>query len=73
MKHEFFRPFEYFAWDEKLVEDVLRGEYGWSTGRDDSVSSWRMGDGTAPFYNFVYKLGLGFTEHDALRANRHLA
>ena len=70
MKHEFFRPFEYFAWDEKLVEDVLREEYGWSTGREDSVSSWRMGDGTAPFYNFVYKLGLGFTEHDALRANQ---
>ena len=70
MKHDFFRPFNYFAWDEALVEDVLRREYGWSTGKDDSVSSWRMGDGTAPFYNLVYKLGLGFTEHDALRANQ---
>ena len=29
-----------------------------------------MGDGTAPFYNLMYLIALGMTEHDALRANQ---
>ena len=29
-----------------------------------------MGDGTAPFYNLMYHIGLGMTEHDALRSNQ---
>jgi hypothetical protein len=29
-----------------------------------------MGDATAPFYNLVYGLALGMTEHDALRSNQ---
>jgi hypothetical protein len=29
-----------------------------------------MGDATAPFYNLVYGLSLGMTEHDALRSNQ---
>jgi hypothetical protein len=29
-----------------------------------------MGDGTAPFYNLMYLIALGMTEHDAMRANQ---
>ena len=29
-----------------------------------------MGDGTAPFYNLMYLVGLGLTEHDTLRSNQ---
>ena len=29
-----------------------------------------MGDGTAPFYNLMYLIGIGMTEHDTLRSNQ---
>jgi len=68
--HEFIRPFSYIPWDEQKVETTLRQQYGWTSGADPSVPSWRMGDGTAPFYNLMYFMVLGMTEHDALRANQ---
>jgi hypothetical protein len=69
-KHDFFRPFSYIPWEEEEIERVLRAQYDWSSGPDHLVSSWRMGDGTAPFYNLMYLLGLGLTEHDTLRSNQ---
>ncbi|MGD9702360.1 MAG: hypothetical protein AB7Q42_01045 [Acidimicrobiia bacterium] len=68
--HDFVRPFSYIPWDEAVLESTLRQHYGWSAGEDRSSSSWRMGDGTAPFYNLMYLIALGMTEHDALRANQ---
>ena len=68
--HTFIRPFSYIPWDEDELEETLRGRYGWSPGSDRSASSWRMGDGTAPFYNLMYLIALGMTEHDALRSNQ---
>lgn len=68
--HTFVRPFSYIQWDEPTLETTLRGTYGWSAGEDRSSTSWRMGDGTAPFYNLMYLLALGMTEHDALRSNQ---
>ena len=68
--HEFIRPFSYIPWDETELESTLRQEYGWSAGEERSAASWRMGDGTAPFYNLMYLIALGMTEHDALRANQ---
>ena len=68
--HEFIRPFSYIPWNETEVESVLRQTYGWSAGEERSASSWRMGDGTAPFYNLMYLIALGMTEHDAMRANQ---
>lgn len=69
-KHEFVRPFSYIPWDEAELETTLRGTYDWSADEKRSSTSWRMGDGTAPFYNLMYLLGLGMTEHDALRSNQ---
>ena len=68
--HSFVRPFSYIEWDEVSIERVLRDEYQWSAGEDRSSTSWRMGDGTAPFYNLMYLIALGMTEHDALRSNQ---
>jgi len=68
--HKFLRPFSYIPWEEELIETTLRTKYGWSSGEDRSVTSWRMGDGTAPFYNLMYLIGLGMTEHDTLRSNQ---
>lgn len=69
-KHTFIRPFMYIPWDEEELERVLSEKYQWSKGNDPTLPSWRMGDATAPFYNLVYGLALGMTEHDALRSNQ---
>jgi glucosamine--fructose-6-phosphate aminotransferase (isomerizing) len=69
-KHTFIRPFMYIPWDEDELEKVLEENYQWSKGNDPSLPAWRMGDATAPFYNLVYGLSLGMTEHDALRSNQ---
>jgi len=68
-KH-FLRPFSYIPWEEDVIEETLRSEYEWSSGEDRSATAWRMGDATAPFYNLMYLIGIGMTEHDTLRSNQ---
>ena len=36
----------------------------------DTKSTWRIGDGTASFYNYVYTLVAGFSENDTFRSNQ---
>ena len=48
---------------------VLRDEYDWETA-DDTDSTWRIGDGTAAFYNYVFYTVAGFSEHDTFRSNQ---
>jgi glucosamine--fructose-6-phosphate aminotransferase (isomerizing) len=60
--------FDYFKWDEYKVETTL-DHYAWERS-PDSTSSWRIGDGTAAFYNYVYHRVAGFTEHDTFRSNQ---
>ena len=60
--------FDYFKWDESEVETTLSG-YSWEHA-SDSTSSWRIGDGTAAFYNYIYQRVAGFTEHDTFRSNQ---
>ena len=60
--------FDYFKWDENKVEATL-DDYSWERS-PDSTSSWRIGDGTAAFYNYVYHRVAGFTEHDTFRSNQ---
>ena len=43
--------------------------YGWERAVDTS-STWRLGDATAPFYNYIYYTVAGFTEHDTFRSNQ---
>jgi hypothetical protein len=69
-KHTFVRPFMYIPWNESELEEILTTKYQWSKGNDPTLPAWRMGDATAPFYNLVYGLALGMTEHDALRSNQ---
>lgn len=68
--HNFFRPFSYIPWEEETIEKILYSDYGWSAGRSHSSTAWRMGDGTAPFYNLMYLIKLGLTEHDTMRSNQ---
>ena len=69
IKHDYLRLFDYIDWDEKVVDDVLQKEYDWEIS-ENAASTWRIGDGTAPFYNYIYYTLCGFTEADCLRSNQ---
>jgi len=67
--HDFLSLFQYIDWSEPEIERVLIGEYDWETA-PDTRSTWRIGDGTAPFYNYIYYHAAGFTENDTFRSNQ---
>ncbi len=67
--HNYFRLFDYIPWNEETIDDVLLNEYDWECA-NDTKSTWRIGDGTAPFYNYIYCTVAGFTENDTLRSNQ---
>jgi glucosamine--fructose-6-phosphate aminotransferase (isomerizing) len=67
-KSHYFHIFDYWTWDEKIVDQCLE-QYGWEKAEDTSTT-WRIGDGTAAFYNYIYYLVAGFTEHDTFRSNQ---
>jgi glucosamine--fructose-6-phosphate aminotransferase (isomerizing) len=69
MPLRFVSFYEHIEFDEALVEKTIIEEYGWELA-PDTPSSWRIGDGTAPFYNFIYYTVAGFTEADTFRSNQ---
>ena len=69
-KHDdYFYLFNYFIWDENKINDTLINEYDWEKSVDTD-STWRIGDGAAPFYNYIYYTMVGFTEFDTFRSNQ---
>lgn len=68
-KSDYFHIFDYWRWDEKLIEKTLDDEYDWEHAPDTNTT-WRIGDGTAAFYNYAYYTIAGFTEHDTFRSNQ---
>jgi len=67
-KTDYFHVFDYWTWEENIVDQCL-AMYDWEKAPDTS-STWRIGDGTAAFYNYVYYLVAGFSEHDTFRSNQ---
>jgi asparagine synthetase B (glutamine-hydrolysing) len=68
-KSDYYHLFDYMQWNEKEIEDIIINEYNWETSID-SKSTWRIGDGTASFYNYIYTLVVGFSENDTFRSNQ---
>jgi len=68
-KKDYYHLFDYYRWDEKEINDLLRDEYKWETAID-TKSTWRIGDGTASFYNYIYYTVAGFSENDTFRSNQ---
>ena len=54
---------------KKEIDDTLLNQYEWEFAKDNK-NSWRIGDGTAAFYNYIYYTIAGFTEHDTFRSNQ---
>jgi hypothetical protein len=67
-KNDYFHLFDYWRWDENEIDRCL-DSYQWERATDTSTS-WRIGDGTAAFYNYVYHRVAGFSEHDTFRSNQ---
>nr|WP_321258581.1 hypothetical protein [uncultured Pseudodesulfovibrio sp.] len=69
LKHDYLFLFEYIDWVEEEVNNTIISEFNWETS-PDTPGTWRIGDGTAPFYNYIYHTIAGFTEHDTFRSNQ---
>lgn len=68
-RRDFYFIFDRMVWNEREVNDVLLKEYDWELA-PDTKSTWRIGDGTAPFYNYIYVTARGFSEFDTFRSNQ---
>ena len=66
---DYIQLFDFIPWNQKIVEDVILNQYNWekAAGNDET---WRIGDGTAPFYNYIYYKMAGFTEFDTFKSNQ---
>lgn len=67
-KSHYYHVFDYWKWDEEICDKTLE-LYEWESA-PDTKSTWRIGDGTAAFYNYIYYTVAGFTEHDTFRSNQ---
>ena len=61
--------YNYVQWKESDIVPTLIKEYNFELS-PDSCTTWRIGDGTAAFYNYIYYNTVGFTENDTLRSNQ---
>ena len=68
MPHKYTMFHDYIDWVEEDVERVL-DLYNWERS-PDTTSTWRIGDGTAAFYNYIYYMVTGFTENDTFRSEQ---
>lgn len=68
IKHPYLNLFHYIKWDEDEIVNTLINVYNWETDPDTN-STWRIGDGTAAFYNYIYFINAGFSEYDTFRSN----
>ena len=69
IKRSYTNLYGYVPWNEDTVNRTLIDEYGFELA-PDTECTWRIGDGTAPFYNYIYHTVAGFSEHDTLRSNQ---
>lgn len=65
----FVQFFRYLDWDEDTIDSLILDEYNWEKAVDTN-STWRIGDGTAGFYNYIYYTVAGFSEADTFRSNQ---
>jgi hypothetical protein len=67
-KTNHYSIFDFYKWNEVEVNETLK-LYDWEKATD-LKSTWRIGDGAAAFYNYIYYTMAGFTEHDTFRSNQ---
>ena len=68
VKDDFLYLYHYVPWREDVIVDTIRREYDWEVS-PDTATTWRIGDGTAAFYNYIYQQIAGFTEDEVMLSN----
>ena len=68
-KSDYYHLFDFWRWDENEINETLINSYDWEIAKD-TKTTWRIGDGTAAMYNYIYYTIGGFTEHDTFRSNQ---
>jgi glucosamine--fructose-6-phosphate aminotransferase (isomerizing) len=68
-KHDYYNLYRYVDWNEDTVASTLLGQYDFELA-EDTQTTWRIGDGTAAFYNYIYYAIAGMTENDTFRSNQ---
>jgi glucosamine--fructose-6-phosphate aminotransferase (isomerizing) len=69
IRRRYLNLYNFVPWIEDEVVPTLRHQYDFELA-PDSPTTWRIGDGTAAFYNYVYFTVAGFTENDTFRSNQ---
>jgi hypothetical protein len=69
IKRDYHNLYGYIPWEEQNIAATLLGEYDFERA-EDTESLWRIGDGTAPFYNYIYHAIAGMSENDTFRSNQ---
>lgn len=64
----YHRIFDYIEWNEEKINEVLN-DNKWEKAIDTD-STWRIGDGTSAFYNYIYYTVAGFSEIDTFLSNQ---
>ncbi len=68
-EHDYTLLYKYYPWNEKEIEETIISEYNFELS-PDTESTWRIGDGTAAFYNYIYYSLAGFSESEPMRSNQ---
>ena len=62
-KDDFIHLYHYKKWKEDEIVQTIIKEYEWEVSQD-TKTTWRIGDASAAFYNYIYYTMAGFTEDD---------
>ncbi len=68
-RNDFYLLYDFIPWNEQEIENTLITKFDWETS-PDTKCTWRIGDGTASFYNYIYYTMAGFTENDTFRSTQ---
>ncbi len=67
LKDDYLYLYHYIEWDEVNIVSSIREKFDWEVV-PDTHATWRIDDGTAAFYNYIYLTMAGFTEFDNFRS-----
>ncbi len=69
LPHDYVFFYDYIPWDEQVIIGTLKDYFDWEVA-SDTDSTWRIGDGTASFYNYIYYTVAGMSEIDTFQSNK---
>ncbi len=69
LRDDYLYLYHYLDWDENKILSHIVEKFNWER-ETDTIATWRIDDGTAPFYNYIYMTMAGFTEFDIFRSHQ---